>query len=81
MLHSLSCLTVGGAGEGEAGEDPEDGHGSNMKAPSERRAFIPAASDGIGRDRRAVARRRGGEALSDVRVQTAAEFSIEAQTC
>ena len=52
MLHSLSCLTVGGADEGEAGEDPQEDHGSNMKAPSERRTFIQTRSDRIGQEGR-----------------------------
>lgn len=33
MLNTV--LTVGGAGEGEAGEDPQEGHGSIVSGPSE----------------------------------------------
>ena len=52
MLHSGVFLTVGGAGEGEAGEDPQEGHGSIMWSLCERAAFIERRSDVIGRDGR-----------------------------
>ena len=50
MLHSLSCLTVGGAGEGEAGEDPQEGHGLIMMRVLVQGAFIQLWSNMIGRD-------------------------------
>ncbi|KAI3377160.1 hypothetical protein L3Q82_008393 [Scortum barcoo] len=59
MLHCLSCgsdvkefLTIGSAGECEAGEDPQEGHGSIISGLCELAAFIQPGSDMIGRDRR-----------------------------
>lgn len=47
-------LTVGGADEGKAGEDPQEGHGSIMSTPFGPAAFIQQWSDMIGRDSRDI---------------------------
>lgn len=55
-----SCLTVDGADEGEAGEDPQEGHGSIMLGLCELGAFILPGSNVIGRDRTGHVIREGG---------------------
>lgn len=41
---------MGGAGEGEAAQDPQEGHGEMMPGLVERGALIGAGSELIGRD-------------------------------
>lgn len=51
MFRLRFFLTVGGADKGEAGEDPQEGHGSIMSALTETDAFIWTGSDVIGQKR------------------------------